>query len=146
MLLFFAELRRFQQGQEVVLYGQLTEDRCFLRQIADAVGRPLVDGKLSNIVSVNRDFAGCRPLDADNHVEGRRLPRPVRAEETYDFSLVDTNADTVDGISFFIRFYEIFGLNEHGYPLLTARHDDDGRAAASLNRIIGKLNIDIIPI
>lgn len=33
----FAELRRFQQGQEIVLYGQLAEDRRFLRMIADAV-------------------------------------------------------------------------------------------------------------
>ena len=46
VLLLFAELRRFQQGQEIVLYGQLAEDRRFLRQIADAVGRPLVNGKL----------------------------------------------------------------------------------------------------
>ena len=53
MLLLLAELRRLQHGQEVVFDGELAENRRFLRQIADAIGRPLVNGQVGDVLAIN---------------------------------------------------------------------------------------------
>ena len=108
-----------------------------------------MNGQVGDVLAINGYLPRRRPFDADNHVESRRLAGAIRSQEADDLALVDADTDTVDGISFFIRFYEIFSLNKHRYPLrlrITARYDDDSRPAAGLDRIIGQADIDIVAV
>src|SRR5690606_41098392 len=48
----------------------------------------------SGLVEV--DVSGVRGDQADDHVEGRGLPRPVRPQESDDLALRDVQVDLVD--------------------------------------------------
>src|SRR3989304_2371280 len=79
-----AEVQRLQDGQQVLLDGELAEDRGLLREGADAHPAALVHGQARDLLALDEDPAALRRQQADHHVEGRGLPRPVGAEQAHD--------------------------------------------------------------
>ena len=86
---------RLQHGEDVLGRRHAPEDRRLLRQIADAETRAQVHRQLRDVAPAERDAPGIRALKPDNHVEGRRLPRPVRAEQPDDLARLDVQAHAV---------------------------------------------------
>src|SRR6266511_1814028 len=71
-----AHWKCLEYRQNVVLHGQLAEDRRLLRQVTDPVSRALVHRHAGDVAAIQKYPAGV-PLDQpDNHIEGRGLPRP----------------------------------------------------------------------
>ena len=97
----------FEHGAEVVLDRQAAENRRFLRQIAHAHLRALVDrfvgqlGDLSLVVfQKNASFVGLD--ESHDHIEGRGLARSVGAEQSDDLALIDVDRDVIDDRTGFI--------------------------------------------
>ena len=88
LLLLAADvLAHLQHGDDVVLDSHLTEDAGFLRQVADAFRRALVDGEPGDVLVVDENLSSVGGDKACRHVEGCRLAGTVRAQQTNDFSL-----------------------------------------------------------
>src|SRR6476469_4734538 len=80
---------------DVVLDGQLSENRWLLRQTADAKPGALVHRHVGDILAVENDLALLGLDQADDHIEGRRLARSVGAEEAYNLALLKSETDVV---------------------------------------------------
>ena len=70
---------RLEDGEDVLLRGELAEDARLLRQVADAGPRALVHRQLGDVLLAEEDLAAVGPGQAHDHVEGRGLARAVRA-------------------------------------------------------------------
>jgi hypothetical protein len=79
-------------------------ERRHLLEEADVLERPS-DPELGDRVrrlpadvdAVEHDLAGRLPVDAGEHVEERRLPRAVRADQAHDRAGRNREVDVVDG-------------------------------------------------
>src|SRR3972149_3256288 len=94
-----AEVQRLQDGQQVLLDGELAEDRGLLREVADAHPAALVHGQARDLLTLEEDPAALRRQQADHHVEGRGLPRPVGAEQAHDLTTLDVERHVVDDLA-----------------------------------------------
>jgi hypothetical protein len=86
---------RLQHRQDVLGRRHAPEDRRLLRQIPDAEPRAQVHRQLRDVSARQRDAPRVGALQADDHVEGRGLPRPVRAQQPDDLARLDVQAHAV---------------------------------------------------
>src|SRR6185369_13981028 len=93
------EIQRLQDGQQVLLYRQLSEDRRLLRQVPHAHAAPLVHGQGRDLLSFQKDTSTLGRQQADQHVEGRRLPGSVGAEQSHHLAAVDVQRHVVDHLA-----------------------------------------------
>src|SRR5262249_7646741 len=73
-------LHDLENRADILFHIEAAKDRRFLRQIADAEPRPLVHGKVSDLVAVEFDVPAISLDQAGNHVEGRGLPGAVGSQ------------------------------------------------------------------
>ena len=117
------DVQRLEDRHHVVLDAELAEDRRLLRQIADPCAGALVHRQRRDVAVVEQDRPFVGTNQSGDHVERRRLPRPIGAEQTHDFSLGELERDVVHHPPALVRLHEVLGLE----PRPTA---DDGMVAA----------------
>src|SRR5262245_36002501 len=93
------EVQRLEDGEQVLLDGQLPEYRRFLWQIADPLAAPLVHRQPGDLLTLEKDPPAVGREQADHHVEGRRLAGAVRPEESDDLTALDVEGDGVDDLA-----------------------------------------------
>ena len=71
---------QLQNGEDVVGHAEPTKNRCFLRQITDAVPGAQMHGLHGDVFIVEHDAAGIGSDQPDYHVEARCLAGAIRAE------------------------------------------------------------------
>ena len=74
---------QLEHGADVLLHGQLAEDRGLLRQVGQAQARAAVDRQALHRLAVDADLAGVGTHQADHHVEAGRLAGAVGAEQAH---------------------------------------------------------------
>jgi hypothetical protein len=116
---------RLEDGQDVLLHRQLAEDGRLLRQVADAAAGPLVHPQAGDVLAVRGARGRRRRDEADDHVEGRGLAGPVRAEEADHLARADPQVDPVDDRAASVGLGESLGDDRWG-----ARHQFDGAPSA----------------
>src|SRR2546429_3210307 len=92
------QLERLEDRQEILLDGELAEDRRLLREVADAHAAALVHGQTRDLFSLEEDPAAVGRQEAHHHVERRRLARAVRAQQADDLSALDVERHVVDDL------------------------------------------------
>ena len=92
------EIEGLQDAEEVLLDRQLSEDRRLLGEVADSLAATPVHGQVGDVGAVEEDPALVGGEEADHHVEGGGLPRPVRAQEADDFAALDVHVHVVDDL------------------------------------------------
>ena len=95
-----------ENGQHVVFDRELAEDRRFLRQIADAALRAQIHRQLGDVVAAERNVAAVGTNEADDHVEGGGLPRPIRTQQSDDLSLLQSKGHVVDDLPTPVNLYQ----------------------------------------
>src|SRR2546422_2964076 len=98
---------RLQDRQQVLLDGQLAENRRFLRQVAQAQARAPVHRQARNIAMVEFDRARIRPDEAHDHVEGGGLARAIGTEQTHYLAGGNSNRNTVDDTPLAVLFHQL---------------------------------------
>ena len=81
-----------------------------LRQIADSVPCPLVHRHSGDVGAVEKDPSGVWLDEADDHIEGRRLPRAVRAQKSDDLALLKLQGDVVHDCAPTVDLHQPFRL------------------------------------
>jgi hypothetical protein len=89
------QAQSFEHGEDVLLDRHAAEDGRLLRQVADAEARPQIHRQPRDVALAQPDAPAVGALQADDHVEGRRLPRPVRAEQAHHLARLDVQAHAV---------------------------------------------------
>ena len=87
--------RHLQHGGDVVLHRHLAKHRGLLRQIADALSGPLVDGVLGDFLAAQEDVAAVGHHEARGHVERGRLAGAVGPQQTHNLPLVNIERNVV---------------------------------------------------
>ena len=90
-----AQRQHFEDGQDVLLDGQLAEDRLFLRQIAHAEAGPAVHRQAGHVLAVEDDLAVVGRDLAGGHAEAGGLAGPVGPEQADDLAGVHGVGDAV---------------------------------------------------
>ena len=90
--LFLGEVEGLQDGQEILLDGELPEHRRLLGQITHAQPAALVHGEVRHLLPLEEDPAPVGLEEAHDHVEGRGLARAVRPEKPHHLAAVDVEA------------------------------------------------------
>ena len=111
---------RLQDGQNVLLDGQLAKHGWFLCQITDAEPRALVHRQTGDFPVLKADAAFVRFHQTDNNVESRRFARAIRAEQANDFTGIDVNRHAVHHASLAIFLDQFFRRQQ--MPLLVRGH------------------------
>src|SRR5207245_2310488 len=93
------QLERLEDRQEILLDGELAEDRRLLREVADAHAAAPVHGQTRDLFSLEEDAAAVGRQEAHHHVERRRLPGAVRAQQADDLSTLDVERHVVDDLA-----------------------------------------------
>ena len=99
-----------EDGKDVFLDRELAEDRCFLRQVADAKPRPLVNGEMGGVGTVNPDFSCIGRNKPDDHVKAGGFAGTVGAEQTDHFTAFDIQGDILDHRAAFVAFLQVADL------------------------------------
>ena len=116
-LLRGGQLQRLEDGEHVLLDAELAKHGRLLREVADPEPRPPVHGFLGEIVAIERDPSLVGADQTGDHVEARRLPRPVGAEQPDDLPLLEPQAHVVHHAATLVALEES-GCFEHA----RARH------------------------
>src|SRR5262245_11492297 len=103
------EVERLEDGEQVLLDGQLPEYGGFLRQITDALAASLVHGKPGDLFPFEEDSPAVGREQADHHVERRRLARAVGAQEPDDLAALDVEGNGVDDLAALEPLGEVLG-------------------------------------
>src|SRR5712691_2373102 len=82
-----------ENGADVLLDGEATEDRRFLRQIADAEARPAIHRQIGDVLAVELDRPGVGGNEADDDVEAGGLAGAVGAEQADDLAALHRHTD-----------------------------------------------------
>ena len=98
-----------QDGQDVLLDGELAEDGGFLGQVAHAQPGALVHRQAGDVARLEPDRALVRLDDADDHVEGGGLAGAVRAEQADNLAGRNGDGDAVDHAALAVFFHQLFG-------------------------------------
>ena len=88
-------LRDLEHRKDILLDGEPAEDRCFLRQIAEAEDRAPVHRKLGDILPVEEDPAAVRLHQPHDRIEAGRLARAVGPEEAHDLAAVNVERNVM---------------------------------------------------
>ena len=94
----------FEDREQILFDGQLAEDGFFLRQIAHAQAGAAVHRQPRHVDAVERDPAGVRRHQTDDHVKTGRLARPVRSQQPNDLAPADVDVHLVDHRAFLVDF------------------------------------------
>ena len=113
LLLSAGELRRLENGHDVLSHREFAEDGCLLGQIADAQLRPLVHRHPADLHIRNIDIAKGWLFQTDNHIKCRRFAGAVRSQQSDNFPFVNPQGNPIDYIAALIGFYQIFCFNMH---------------------------------
>ena len=81
-----ADIHRFQNGEDVLLDSESSEDRWLLGQIPDSLAGADVHRVVSHVVTIELHAPGIRGRQPNGHVEGRRLARAIWAEQADDLA------------------------------------------------------------
>ena len=81
-----------QDGEDVLLDGELAEDAGFLRQVAHAEAGPAVHRQRGDVLAVEQDLAVVGRDLAGGHAEAGGLAGAVGAEQADDLAGVDLKA------------------------------------------------------
>ena len=84
---------QFGGGADVLFGGQAAEDRCFLRQIANAQPRAAIHRQPRDVVAFDLDRAGIGRDEAGDDVEAGRLAGAVGSQKAHDFAALHRQAD-----------------------------------------------------
>ena len=122
---------RLEDRQDVVFDRQLAKDRRLLRKVADSPPRPLVHRHRRDVDAVQHDAPGERLDEADDHVERRRLPRAIRAQQSNNLPLLQSQGHVVDDAPPAIGLDEPMRLEDATADGLPRRRDRRARLAAS---------------
>src|SRR6478752_2989804 len=114
-------LHHFEHRADIVLDIKATEDRRFLREIADPEAGPLIHGKMRDVVPVELDLAALRLDQAGDHVERGGLARTIRPQQAHRLTAADIEADAIDHPASAIAFLEIMRGQVALRALLAAR-------------------------
>src|SRR5579885_355737 len=87
--------QRLEHRQQILLDGQLAEDRRLLRQVADPAPRPLIKRQAGDLVAAQKYPALVRTQQTDQHVESGRLAGAVWSEQPDDLAGTDMRLDVV---------------------------------------------------
>ena len=86
------DLRDPQAVLDVLGDGHVREQRVVLK---DGVDGSVVSGELSDVLAADLDRARVRNVEAGDHPEGRRLPRPRRSEHGEELAAADLEVHVV---------------------------------------------------
>src|SRR6185437_12338174 len=105
LALLLRGLDDFEHRANVLLHGEATKDRGFLRQIADAKARALIHRQLGHIVAVEFDRAAIGLDEAGDHVEHRGLAGAVRAKQADGLAPAHIDADATHDLALAEAFF-----------------------------------------
>ena len=97
---------RLEDRHDVLPHRQAAEDRRLLREVAEAHPGADVHGAARQFVPVEAHGARVAGDQADDHVEARRLARPVGSEQADDLPALHGEADVVDDGAAAVAFRE----------------------------------------
>ena len=117
-----------ENGEDILFYGHSAEDRCLLRQIAEAEDRPAVHRKFGDVLPVEEDSAAVRLHQAHDRIEAGRLAGAVRAEQADDFAAVDVERHVVKHGPPVIDFRNRVNLEPDVRPLRLGGRTREGRS------------------
>src|SRR5215469_3649248 len=83
-----ADRQRLENRHEVSFHGQLTEHRSFLGQVTDSAPRALEHGEPCYVAVIQQHASRVRADQTHDSVEGSRLARPIRAQQSHHFALM----------------------------------------------------------
>src|SRR5262249_25709456 len=84
---------------------------------AYAVPRPEIHRQVGNFVAVEEDFAGIRPGQTHDNIEGSGLSGSVGPQEPNDFALSDFKLNVVNDFATAVRLAQFDGLElQHTSP------------------------------
>ena len=116
-----------QDGQDVLLDGELAEDGRFLGQVTHAQAGALVHRQARDVARLEPDRALIRPDDPDDHVEGGGLAGAVRAEQADDLPGLNGDGDAVDHAALAIFLHQLVRGQQ-----LAVRHGGGGLVLAEV--------------
>ena len=96
-----------QDRHQVVINAQATENRGFLRQIADPPARARVQRQQADVFVINDNIARVARHNPDHHVEGGGFTGAVGAKQADNLPRVNGETDIFHHAAAFIRFSEI---------------------------------------
>ena len=82
--------------QQVLHHGHVREQLGMLEGAADAGKRDLVHRHGRQIVAIEHDMAGIRPVDAVDAVQKRGLAGPVRADNRNQLAIAGTESNAIE--------------------------------------------------
>ena len=108
-------LAGLKNGHDVIGNRQLAEDRCFLRQIADAGPCAAVHRLVADVQVVDQ-YATLIGLDQpDDHVETGGLAGAVRAEQADDLAAVDGQTDVTHDLAALVALGQMLSFQSCHY-------------------------------
>ena len=135
-------LDHLEHGADIGLDRQAAKDRRFLRQVADAEPRPPVHRHRRDVVAVELDRALVGLHQPGDHVEDRRLARPVRPEQADRLAARHREARVMDDLPSAIGLGEVVG--DEPAPSAGFRHQARRRQRAPLRRALpGRLRLPV---
>lgn len=106
---------RLEDGHDVVGHRQLAEDRCLLRQIADAGARAAVHGLMADVEIIDQHAALIGAHQADDHVETGGLAGAIGTEQADDLAAFDAQADVTHDLAALVAFRQVLGFENGHY-------------------------------
>src|SRR5262249_22748590 len=101
-----------EDGEQVLLDGELAEDALFLGQVAHAQAGPAVHGQPGDVLTVEDDLAVVRGDLAGGHAEAGGLAGPVGAEQADHLARVDLVGHAVHGPPLAVNLDQPAGLEQ----------------------------------
>ena len=101
--------QRLQDRHQVVLHRELTENRRLLRQVADPDPRPLVHRQAGDAAPLQVNLARIGSDQADDHIEGRRLPRAIGAQQSDHLARLHRNRHAIDHAPPLVALRDLLG-------------------------------------
>jgi hypothetical protein len=102
-----------QHAQNVLFDTEFTKNGSFLRQIADAVLRPLVHGKFGDVGAIQKNLSPVGFYQAYDHVKGGRFSGAIGTQQTDDLSLIDFQRNPFYHLPATVGLHDIFGSEFH---------------------------------
>ena len=130
------DVQRLEDGQDVFFHRQLAKDRWLLRQVPDSGPGTQIHRQCRDVALVEPDGAFVGPNQPGDHVERRRLPRPVRSQQADDFALREVQRHVVDHAAALVGLHQVLRLEPaaaaHGSMLA-------GHRLAARDGLLGEL-------
>ena len=114
----------FQHGHQIVLDAQLPEYGGLLRQVSNAHLGPFIHRQPGDIGIVQEDIPRIGSDEADHHVESGSLAGAVRAQQSYDLSLLELDGNMVYHGPASVALHKVLRMNgeAHGAKISSWLH------------------------